>query len=141
MRCAISLEAALEWTIVYTRERHTFGKPLIENQYTKFKLAEIKTLDDGSWFDKKFAGEKIVTFDEAVALIRGKAGLFPELKTPEIYAGRDVNVEVETSSELTMGQTVIDWWGATNRPRNATVIREVDDDAFFALLLERIGRL
>ena len=60
---------------------------------------------------------------------------------PEIYAGREVNVEVETGSELTMGQTVIDWWGTTDRPRNATVIREVDDDAFFALLLERIGRL
>ena len=36
---------------------------------------------------------------------------------PEIYAGREVNVEVETGSELTMGQTVIDWWGATDRPR------------------------
>jgi purine nucleosidase len=60
---------------------------------------------------------------------------------PEIYAGRDVNVEVETASELTMGQTVIDWWGVTDRPANATVIREVDDDAFFALLLDRIGRL
>jgi len=58
-----------------------------------FTLAEIKTLDAGSWFDKKFAGEKIPTFDEAVALIRGKAGIFPELKTPEIYAGRDVNFE------------------------------------------------
>ena len=44
MRCAISLEVSLEWTIAYTRERSTFGKPLIENQYTKFKLAEIKTL-------------------------------------------------------------------------------------------------
>jgi purine nucleosidase len=63
------------------------------------------------------------------------------LLRPEIYAGREVNVEVETGSELTMGQTVIDWWGTTDRPRNATVIREVDDDAFFALLLERIGRL
>ena len=31
------------------------------------------------------------TFDEAVALIRGKAGLYPELKTPEIYQGRDVD--------------------------------------------------
>ncbi|HET9069859.1 MAG TPA: nucleoside hydrolase [Amaricoccus sp.] len=63
------------------------------------------------------------------------------LISPGIYAGREVNVEVETCSELTMGQTVIDWWGTTGRPRNATVIREVDDDAFFALLLERIGRL
>jgi purine nucleosidase len=63
------------------------------------------------------------------------------LVRPDLYAGRDVNVEVETGSELTMGQTVIDWWGVTDRPRNATVIREVDDDAFFALLLERVGRI
>ena len=44
-------------------------------------------------------------------------------------------------SELTMGQTVIDWWGASDRPQNAHVVREVDDAAFFALLVERIGRL
>ena len=58
-----------------------------------FTLAEIKTLDAGSWFNSKFAGERIPTFDEAIALIRGKAGIFPELKTPEIYAGRSVNFE------------------------------------------------
>ena len=58
-----------------------------------FTLAEIKTLDAGSWFDVKFKGEKVPTFDEAIALIRGKAGIFPELKTPEIYAGRSVNFE------------------------------------------------
>jgi glycerophosphoryl diester phosphodiesterase len=58
-----------------------------------FTLAEIKTLDAGSWFDQKFAGERIPTFDEAVALVKGKAGLFPELKTPEVYAGRPVDFE------------------------------------------------
>jgi glycerophosphoryl diester phosphodiesterase len=58
-----------------------------------FTLAEIKRLDAGSWFDKKFAAERIPTFDEAVALIKGKAGMFPELKTPEIYAGRNVDFE------------------------------------------------
>lgn len=56
-------------------------------------LAEIKTLDAGSWFDPKFKGEGIPTFDEAVALVKGKAGLYPELKTPEVYAGRTVNFE------------------------------------------------
>jgi glycerophosphoryl diester phosphodiesterase len=65
-----------------------------------FTLAEIKTLDAGSWFDKKFAGEKIPTFDEAVAAIRGKAGIFPELKTPEIYAGRDVKFEEMVAAAL-----------------------------------------
>ncbi len=58
-----------------------------------FTLAEIKTLDAGSWFDAKFANERIPTFDEAVALIRGKAGVFPELKTPEVYKGREVDFE------------------------------------------------
>ena len=51
-----------------------------------FTLDEIKQLDAGSWFDPKFKGERIPTFDEAVALVKGKAGMFPELKTPEVYA-------------------------------------------------------
>jgi len=65
-----------------------------------FTLAEIKTLDAGSWFDAKFAGEKVPTFDEAIALIRGKAGIFPELKTPEIYAGRNVQFEEMVAATL-----------------------------------------
>jgi glycerophosphoryl diester phosphodiesterase len=58
-----------------------------------FTLAEIQRLDAGSWFDRTFAGERIPTFDQAVALVKGKAGLFPELKTPEVYDGRDVDFE------------------------------------------------
>lgn len=58
-----------------------------------FTVAEIKQLDAGSWFDPKFKGETIPTFDEAVALVKGKAGMFPELKTPEVYRGRAVNFE------------------------------------------------
>ncbi|HYE86477.1 MAG TPA: glycerophosphodiester phosphodiesterase family protein [Vicinamibacterales bacterium] len=65
-----------------------------------FTLAEIKTLDAGSWFDPKFAGEKIPTFDEAIALIRGRAGIFPELKTPEIYAGRNIDFEQLVAAAL-----------------------------------------
>ena len=65
-----------------------------------FTLAEIKTLDAGSWFSPKFAGERIPTFDEAVALVKGKAGLFPELKTPEIYKGREVRFEALVAAAL-----------------------------------------
>jgi glycerophosphoryl diester phosphodiesterase len=56
-----------------------------------FTLAEIKSLDAGSWFGPAFAHERVPTFDEAVTLVRGKAGLFPELKTPEVYEGRNVD--------------------------------------------------
>jgi len=65
-----------------------------------FTLAEIKRLDAGSWFDPRFKGEKILTFQEAIDLVRGKAGLFPELKTPEIYQGRDVHFEEKVAEAL-----------------------------------------
>ncbi len=63
------------------------------------------------------------------------------LLRPELFKGRECNVVVETASELTMGMTVIDWWGITNRPKNALVMRDIDADGFFALLVERIGNL
>ena len=63
------------------------------------------------------------------------------LLTPELFHGRLCNVEVETRSELTRGMTVADWWGVTERPRNATWVRDVDHEGYFALLVERIGTL
>ncbi|MFQ5623421.1 MAG: nucleoside hydrolase [Paracoccaceae bacterium] len=63
------------------------------------------------------------------------------LVKPEIYGGREVNVEIETGCELTMGMTVVDWWRVTTREPNARWIRTVDDEGFFELLAERIGRL
>jgi acyl-CoA dehydrogenase len=37
------MEAALGWTIDYTRDRKAFGKSIGEFQNTRFKLAEVKT--------------------------------------------------------------------------------------------------
>lgn len=63
------------------------------------------------------------------------------LLRPEIFAGRRCNVRIETTSELTMGMTVVDWWGMTGLAPNCTVIRRLDSEAFFDLLIERIARL
>jgi purine nucleosidase len=63
------------------------------------------------------------------------------LLRPELFKGRHCNVTVECSSELTMGMTVVDWWHVTGREPNATVMRDIDDEGFFALLTERIGKL
>lgn len=60
---------------------------------------------------------------------------------PSLFEGRHVNVEIETQSELTMGMTVADWWGVTDRPANALFIGSIEADRFFALLADRIGRL
>jgi len=63
------------------------------------------------------------------------------LLKPELYTGRHINVEIETTSELTMGMTVADWWGVTDRPKNAFFVRDLDADGFYNLLVERIGTL
>ena len=43
LRCAVALEAALQWTVDYVKQRHAFGKPLLDNQFIRFKLADIKS--------------------------------------------------------------------------------------------------
>lgn len=60
---------------------------------------------------------------------------------PELFTGRDCNVEIEVTSELTIGATVVDWWHVTDRKHNARVMGGVDADGFFALLTERFARL
>jgi purine nucleosidase len=63
------------------------------------------------------------------------------LLRPELFAGRDCHVAVETTGKHTLGRTVVDWSARTGRPANATVIDQVDAEGFFALLTERLARL
>ena len=95
-----------------------------------FTLAEIKTLDAGSWFGPKFAGEKIPTWQEAVAIVDGRAGLYPELKSPALYAGRKVDMVAIVAGELKRG--------GFDRPapagaRPPLVLQSFDADALRAL--------
>jgi purine nucleosidase len=60
---------------------------------------------------------------------------------PDLFSGKACNVMVECRSELTLGQTVVDWWGRTGRPANCMVMQEADADGFYALLTERLARL
>ncbi len=63
------------------------------------------------------------------------------LLRPDLYQGRHCNVEVETDSPLTLGMTVVDWWGVTDRPPNCRFITEVDSEGFYELLLTLLARL
>jgi glycerophosphoryl diester phosphodiesterase len=64
------------------------GKHWLGNDFT---MAEIKRLDAGKWFKPEFAGQRIQTFQDAIDLVKGKAGLYPELKSPELYKSRGVD--------------------------------------------------
>jgi len=63
------------------------------------------------------------------------------LINPKIFSGKKINVEIEIESELTLGMTVADWWGVTDRKANTFFVSDLDSEKFFNLLTERLGRL
>lgn len=88
-------------------ERHWF--------VADFSVEEIKQLDAGSWFGEKrgrstFSGAQIPTWHEAIQEIRGKAGLFPEIKNPETYREHGFDMEQAVVNELK--RIGLDWPGA-----------------------------
>jgi glycerophosphoryl diester phosphodiesterase len=65
-----------------------------------FTLEEIRRLDAGSWFKPEFHGERVPTFQEAIDLMRGRAGLYPETKAPDVYSGRGFDMEALLLTQL-----------------------------------------
>ena len=63
------------------------------------------------------------------------------LLAPEIYEQRLCNVTIDIVSPETIGMTIVDWWHVTGKRKNCNVLRRIDPDPFFALMLERIGSL
>jgi purine nucleosidase len=96
-------------------------------------VAVAEMLGFSERFDKeKYSGDGAPLHDPCVIAY---------LIQPELFSGRRCNVEIETGSELTLGMSVVDWWGVTDRRKNAMVMGEVDHEAFFALLAGRLAHL
>ncbi len=84
-----------------------------------FTLAEIKRLDAGAWFAPKFAGATVPTFQEAIETVRGKAGLYPELKDPEFYRRRGIRTDVLLAGMLRK-------YGLVANPKTPVIIQSFD---------------
>jgi glycerophosphoryl diester phosphodiesterase len=58
-----------------------------------FTLDEVKRLDAGKWFKPEFAGAKLLTFEEAIDMVRARPGfgMYPELKSPQLYKSRGID--------------------------------------------------
>ena len=60
------------------------------------------------------------------------------LVKPEILTMREMYVDVETCGDYCMGCTVGDWFGTTGHAPNATVLLDIDREAFVDLLVEAV---
>jgi len=90
----------------YYLERTTSGTGYIG----KKSLAELKKLDVGSWFDKKFQHERIPTLAEVFELGKGKIQFEIELKSPDVKLANKVLAIVDkfalaTEVEITSWHT------------------------------------
>ncbi|MEQ1858065.1 MAG: glycerophosphodiester phosphodiesterase family protein [Longimicrobiales bacterium] len=83
-----------------SREEVVRGRPVQVWYVSDFTLEEIRSLDAGSWFGAEFAGAVVPTFGEVIELARGRAGLIPETKAPEVYGDRGFEMERLVVSEL-----------------------------------------
>ncbi|WP_372892682.1 nucleoside hydrolase [Rhodosalinus sp.] len=100
---------------------------------TPVGLAVAQMTDFFERFDKEKYGAEGAPLHDPCVIAR--------LIRPALFSGRHVNVEIETGSALTLGMTVADWWGVTDRAPNATFLGDVDAEGVFALLTERLARL
>ena len=63
------------------------------------------------------------------------------LLRPNFYSGRNINVEVELKSELTLGMTVADWWQITDKRKNVFFIKDAQVQEVLNLILSRLNTL
>jgi glycerophosphoryl diester phosphodiesterase len=59
-----------------TVDRTTDGSGAVR----EMTLAEVKRLDAGRWFDRKFAGTQVPTLDEVLEWSKGRLGILVEMK-------------------------------------------------------------
>ena len=65
----------------HTVDRTTNGHGFVKD----LTLAELKKLDAGSWFDPRFAGERIPTLAELSAWAKDRVGVAIEIKNGPLY--------------------------------------------------------
>jgi glycerophosphoryl diester phosphodiesterase len=85
-----------------TLRRTTNGKGYIARK----TYAQLAGLDAGSWFDKKFAGEKIPLLDDVLSLLRGKIYVDIEIK-PTAVRGATVPLLLEALRRYAMEPYVL----------------------------------
>ena len=103
----------------------SIGTPLSEAFYHLLKFNKI--------FDEQKYGTEGGPLHDATVVAY--------LLAPHLFSGRTVHVAVECASELTLGMTVVDWWSVTGKPANVQVLRDIDAEGYFNLVIERLARL
>src|SRR3981189_711248 len=106
IECDVHLSDDSELAVIHDHllDRTTDGSGFVRDH----TMAELKRFDAGSWKDPRFAGERIPSLDEVLALAKGKGGIAIEIKNlPLPYPGiEDAVVQTVRGSEM-VGDVVV----------------------------------
>ncbi|MDX2039268.1 MAG: glycerophosphodiester phosphodiesterase family protein [Isosphaeraceae bacterium] len=102
-----------------------------------FTLAEIKTLDAGSWKDPKYKGAKVLEFQEMIDIVKGKAGIIPETKSPETYG--KLGLKMEPAVMKVLAANGLDKPGAD--PKTPVIIQSFSEESLKILRREHDCKL
>lgn len=115
-----------------TLERTTNGRGQVRDR----TLKELKALDAGSWFASEFAGEEVLTLEEAIEILRGHVELNLEIKGEDAPGRLEIQCVGIVRSLRFFEQTVFSSFAAARM----RLIRDLADDARIGVLMEAATR-
>jgi purine nucleosidase len=63
------------------------------------------------------------------------------LLKPELFESKRCFVEIETQSEMSLGRSIVDWYGVSGREPTVNVVCGIDSDGFYDLLCDRLAQV
>ncbi len=113
------------------------GKGLV-GDYT---LSQLQELDTGSWFDKKFKGEKIPTLEQVLEYAKGKISVNIEIKTEAVKDDTLYKAENSVEKQVVTLVNALDMKGSVMVSsfdyRAVKRVKELDPEIYTALLYEK----
>jgi glycerophosphoryl diester phosphodiesterase len=109
-------------------DRTTNGKGRVRDH----TLREVKALDAGSWFGPAFAGEEVLTLEEAVELLRGRVELNLEIKGEDAPGRLEIQCVGIVRSLRFFEQTVF----SSFSPPRMRLVRDLAEDARIGVLMD-----
>lgn len=126
--CQLTADGAAVLLHDETLDRTTNGRGPVRLR----TLREVKSLDAGSWFAPSFAGEEILTIEEAIEILRGRVALNLELKGDDAPGRLELVCFGAVSRGEFLGDTVFSSFSAQRMRR----LRELSTEARIAVLLD-----
>jgi glycerophosphoryl diester phosphodiesterase len=126
--CQLTSDGAAVLLHDETLDRTTSGRGPVRLR----TLREVKALDAGGWFSPSYAGEEILTIEEAIEILRGRVSLNLELKGDDAPGRLELVCFGAVSRGAFLDDTVFSSFSAQRMRR----LRELTAEARIAILLD-----